>query len=314
MNVSAFLRAPGLLSSGLRAAQRAPIFLVGIPRTGSSWVGAMLSTAAGVRYFREPFNTQRRAEAEPFHLRYLRRDDVNPAFDAYCRRAFAGGVRGKDIERHAWTVYNRLRWWPGRMLVKEVHTGLALERVEAIMHPRVAVIVRHPCAVAASWARLRELRPDDPHWRTTREQLDLLLSQETLMRDHLAPFEHVMRDAATYFQQVGALWGAFYQTVLGQQRLHPDWIVVHHEALCDDPRTHFEELFGALDLEWTERTDALLAERSASERPGGPNPYDVRRDPSGQADKWRDELSDEEQRDVLSTASTFYIAAASAGL
>ncbi|MGD2165207.1 MAG: hypothetical protein PVH50_06740, partial [Anaerolineae bacterium] len=91
-----------------------------------------------------------------------------------------------------------------RVVVKDVHICLAVEHVWERLKPVVVILARHPCAVANSWARLGL----DVSFR-----LDLLLSQERLIEDHLSPFTKHIAGARDYFFSMGAYWGATYHVL-----------------------------------------------------------------------------------------------------
>lgn len=296
--------APLLMAEGLMTSRRPPILLAGMPRSGSTWVGAVMATAGSVRYYMEPFNAQWRRLAEPFQFRYVRADESVGRFDAYARAAFDGRIGGPSIERHRSPQYHRYAWWPGRVLIKEVHAILALDRVEALVDPAVVVIVRHPCAVASSWARLDKERPGGGMWGEVDAHLATLLGQPALLDDHLGPYVDVLTSARTYLEKVGALWGALYTVMLRQARANPDWVVVTHEAISRDPAREFAAIFASVGLRKTPTTAQELERTTTAE---GKTPFDAVRVSADEPDKWRRELTEAEAAEVLEHARPFGI-------
>lgn len=263
---------------GIAESQKSPIFLVGLPRSGTTWIGSVLNTAPGTKYFFEPFNWIY-IPASAQHLRkYLRGDDCDEEFAQYCRSAFAGRLDEKHFILHLSWLYKQLRWFPGRVAIKDVHCFLALEWIHQHMTPTTVIVMRHPCAVAASWFRL---------WGETQIGLHLLLEQPKLMNDYLQPFEDVIKTARGFWQKIGAFWGAMYYVMLEQQKKHPSWIVVQHEQFCQNPTQAYRQLFERLDLPWSARTDELL---EASTQKKSKNPFMTQRISSQEPDKWRKEL------------------------
>lgn len=304
MKIPSTLRPPPNPLTDVAGAFRKPILLAGLPRSGSSWTGKLLASGGGIRYFREPFNAKWQRFAEPFQFHYLRADDENTDFDVYCRAVFKGRVGGPSVERHQWSRYAHFGWWPGRVLVKEVHAVLALERIERLVGPRTVVLVRHPCALASSWRRLLEARPDDPMWSGVDHHLQGLLGQKALVDEYLAPHIHTLESAQTYLEKVGALWGAVYKVLLQQAERHPDWIVVTHESLSADPEGSFRRLFGQLGVRWTYKTSKLLEETSSKH---SNSLYGTVRVSTDEVGKWRGELSPAEAEEVLAGARPFGI-------
>ncbi len=44
------------LFTSMLVADKRPAFIVGLPRTGTTWIASILNTAPGIKYFHEPFN------------------------------------------------------------------------------------------------------------------------------------------------------------------------------------------------------------------------------------------------------------------
>ncbi len=301
--VAPLVQSARALPGDLRAARQAPIFVVGLPRSGTTWLASTLAQADGVRYLHEPFNVTHLPAARAFHMQYVRATDRVPDFERYSRAAFAGrGAYHKHKGEHAAHALQRRPWWPSRSLVKDVHTCLALDWISSHLRPRVVIALRHPCAMAASWARLRERSPNDRHWQNADVHLQALLAQPALMADHLAPYRDVLESAETYFEKLGAFWGASNYVMLRQQQWHPDWLVVQHEELCLDPLRAFRSLFRTLGLAWTADTQSKLQQDTTVD---SGRPYVLQRVSRDEPDKWRDELSAAEAEQVLRFARPF---------
>lgn len=114
---------------------RSDILLVGLPRSGTSWVGSVLGSSPSVTYEREPI-TQAWLEADN------RSPLVDPSADGAYRDHAAGVLSDHGHRR----------------LVKEVNP-LLVPHVLAEFPVTVVLLRRHPCAVALSyfergWKRL----------------------------------------------------------------------------------------------------------------------------------------------------------------
>ena len=295
VNLHDVLRGPKLLASDWIESRQRPVYVAGFARSGTSWLGKVLSTAAGVRYHREPFNYAFQPGAAPYHLHYLSAEAEDPGFEAYLRDAVAGRIDGPTVDQAFWERHRRYRRWPARPLIKDVHTLLALERVERVSGAHIVLIVRHPCAVAASWRRLHERDPSDSLFGDLDAHLDRLQRQEALQRA-FPQQERAPGAPATYLEKVGALWAAVHAVLLRQVERHPDWVLVRHEDLCAAPGDRFRDLFARLHLEWTPQTTDLLeaSTHTASERP-----YGTSRVSTDEVDKWRQDLTGQEAEEVL---------------
>ena len=243
------------------------IFLTGLPRTGTTWAGRALAAALGGPYHNEPFNWKVRPERERWHMRYLGPDDVDAGFEE---------VVGATVG--------------GRTVVKDVHTCMAVERW-AVHHPRVILQVRHPCAVAASWAAL-DYKAD---W-----QADLLLTQPALMQNHPEAGRLALERRGDLFHDVGAYWGATYRILADLARDRPDWRWSVHEQVCAEPATEYRRLVEGLPVD-TGALDRFLTETDRA--PGeGDSPYAVARRTAEEPDKWRSTLTADQVDRVLTAA------------
>ncbi|MDY6782796.1 MAG: sulfotransferase [Cyanobacteriota bacterium] len=294
-----FLKLTEDLRYGIPASGKPPIYLVGLPRSGTTWVGAVLNTSPGVKYFFEPFNFRFIPEAKPHFRKYLRGDEQDEEFARYCRDAFAGRIENQHLTNHLNWLYKKWNWFPGRVAIKDVNSLLMLEWIDSHMTQTIVIIMRHPCAVASSWLRL---------WGGPQKGLetflDILLKQPQLMQDYLSPFEEVIKTASGFWQKIGAFWGAMYYVALEQQKKHPNWLVVQHEEFCQNPTQAYGKLFKQLDLPWSARTHNFL-EISTGKK--SKNPFVTQRISSQESDKWKQELEPWQIEEVKKIARPFNI-------
>src|SRR5262245_34017377 len=154
-----------------------PIFVAGLPRSGTTWIASVLGGTAGTAYFHEPFNYRNVPESAPFAMRYLRADDPAPEFAAYCQRCFSGRQRHRAVTSRQPKWRRRLPFSFGRILIKDVHSLFALDWIDQRFGPRIVVVLRHPMAFADSWFRMAGGKSE--------EVIDRLLSQTALLEDFL---------------------------------------------------------------------------------------------------------------------------------
>ena len=278
--------------------RNSPIYVVGLPRTGTTWLASILNTAWGIKYVYEPFNRQHVPEAAPYFMKYLRADDHDPEFMHFCDRVFSGQLMTAYTQRSLAKPYSllnkRLHRLPGRVMVKDVHSGLAIECIDQHISPNTVIILRHPCATISSWLRSFKFKGN-------RFDLFQKLFQPQLLEDHLKPFEALLHKEEL-LQKMAVSWGAAYNVILQQQKRHPDWIVVKHEDLCQEPEKMFRRLFETLNLRWTHRTDKVLY-ASTSENSG--KTYVPKRISSQEPHKWKSELTSQQIDQILELVTPF---------
>jgi hypothetical protein len=74
---------------------------------------------------------------------------------------------------------------------------------------------------------------------------------------------------------------------------HPDWVVVDHEELCDNPTERFRALFAATGLDWTAAAERKLGRLNTAGT--GTRTERIARD---RIDSWKRSLDESQVRDV----------------
>lgn len=299
---------------------RVPVLVVGVPRSGSSWVGRVLGSTTGAAYLGEPDNHEHSAFALRAKLGLPGRfytelavGDEAPAYAALWANAYgtradspAERVRRKlaerllrraadddvrhSLERGRYTTAGlRLAAAlavPERppagdcLVVKSVYAQLALDWIADRFPVRVAVVLREPLNVLSSWKAMGWLRPGT---ETLAE-----LGPATVAR--LEERFGIDATATGSIEQAATLIALLHTALVDAARRHPDWLVLVHEDLCAQPHDRFEQAAGALGLRWDASVDTLLDELN---RPG--TGYETARVASDLTDVWRSRLTPEEE-------------------
>lgn len=241
---------------------KSTILVTGCPRSGTTWLGKVLSKSPDVRYIHEPFNMRMPHPSTSFQSRYsfeqLTTDDEERLNQL--KKIFTGGGR-------VWTLNKRslrlrglkglLNWYVSELrtrktaqtLVKDPIAFLSVETIAARFKTQIVVIGRRPESIIAShlsrqWdfanlhTYVKTMRPLNI-W--TDEQLDKTLDCKDSPVQRLA---HMWR--------LLALW----QIQLRDR--HPDWIFVRHEDLAKDPEQGFSTVCRRLGLEYKGTREAYI--------------------------------------------------------
>jgi hypothetical protein len=170
---------------------RRPILVTGMPRSGTTWVGRMLTASGEVGYINEPLN--RSASPGTFRIsvdhwypyvtaeneeRLLPRLEEALHFKYHLARELKQCRTRTDLHHTLKTWAGFVRSRKRRPLVKEPHAVFSVDWFTRRLGSDVVVTVRQPLAVVSSWKRL--------DWSFDFADL---LEQPALMRDWLAPFE-----------------------------------------------------------------------------------------------------------------------------
>lgn len=240
------------------ATQGRPIFVVSMPRSGSSWVGAVLGGATGSLYFREPFTRTHVSSVGGATMFAVDPVAPPPTYRVVATRLLQGSPAFRpSVIGHAdqWPPFSRR---PRRVVVKEVNP-LACRWFIDTFDPILVLLIRHPAAVALSYRKL--------WWREDGA------SDETRWRGFGA--------------RIADAWSAMFAQTEG----HNDRLVMRYEDLCSDP----VECFGAVADFCGLPRDGQLAVRVARHRGEGDgasdDPYALARDAALMRDSWRNRIA-----------------------
>jgi Sulfotransferase family len=255
-----------------------PVLVTGSPRSGTTWVGRMLTTSSQFYYVHEPFNPGFRPGCGICNIKFNRHQtyitEENekkyyqpikqmiegkynlPAAILACRGI--NEVKKKWRQNKEFLRYRRLRMFP---LIKDPIALMSAGWLGRRFDINVIVMIRHPGAFAASMKRLN-WGFDPSKWA---------LSQPLLLRDYLSPLEEELRqlkDSKTdIVGQTALLWKILYFVVSKYKEEYPHWIYLRHEDISRDPLVQFEKLFGTLGLNFTDEVRGKILEYSNESNP-----------------------------------------------
>jgi hypothetical protein len=217
--------------------QRATTFLAGSGRGGTTWIAELINHANEYRFMFEPFTARHVSEVKAFRNRqYLRPNDDDPAFVAPARAIVEGRIRNR------WVDYYNHRFVARHRLIKDIRANMFLKWLD-VHFPgmRIALLLRHPLAVAAS--RLRHTWSND---------LADFLRQEALMADHLEPHRHLLETVRDPFEQHVLQW-CIENWIPLRQFQRGELHLAFYEHFSVDPRGEIGRLFAFLGKPFSEK-------------------------------------------------------------
>ena len=285
-----------------------PILITGHHRSGSTWVGHVLSQSPTVVQVPEVFNLHGGLLRGLWNhwYQYIDPEEERPSAVRevqklltyqYDLHRILGGSHG--VRWVAFAVSTRLRtFWQFRRLrrrksplprplIKDPIALLAAEWLAARFNVEVVILIRHPAAFVNSLLRVG--------WRF---DFDELLQQEALMDRYLqnliGELEQRPEDP---IDQSALLWRCLATVIDEYVKVHPDWLLRRHEDICADPHDELRRLCTALGIPWDSDIDAALRESSSRSNPVSA-PADVthylRRDSRRLASLWKRSLTEGE--------------------
>lgn len=261
--------------------KRKPLLVTGAPRSGTTWVGRMLTASGEFHYIHEPFNPDHPFDIQIFKLKMPRymmyvTDELRNYNASYFKPMknivegkcsyFVQISRSKNLKALRYS-YKKIKEYK---IYKKLHIPPLLKDPIAIMSAGwlaktygldVIILIRHPAAVIASMKRLG--------W--TFEPKNWALSQPLLIRDYLHPYEaelkEVLNTRRESIERLAMLWKIVYYVVLKYKEEHPDWFFIKHEDLAKEPFLNFGELYNKLGLNFSERAKNTIEEFSSIKNP-----------------------------------------------
>lgn len=285
-----------------------PILITGSHRSGTSWVGRMLTgSSTPVACIFEPFSTLHRpgicAAPFPYWFPYIcaeneagTRESVADTLAFHYRtfeelramRSAKDAARlGRDRAR-----FHRSRRIGARPLLKDPIAVFSAEWLCNTFGMDVVVTIRHPITFAGSLKRLGWTHPFSD-----------FLKQPLLMRDHLEEFtdeiEWFARNERPIVEQAALLWKLIHHTILGYRDRHPTWQFLRLEDLARDPVPAFSGVYAALGMNFDQQARALVLGYNSAANPADvPGPRTVKRDSKGAMAVARTRLTEHEGRFV----------------
>jgi len=303
-------------------AQHSPLLVTGAHRSGTTWVGKVLSLTPGTAYIHEPFNPTPKLHKSqisiPYWYMYVdshNEDKYAPYIDSILAHCYPLGAAlrqarsVKDFGRISlgFLKYTSQAAFHQRSIIKDPFALFSLSWFWRRFSIRPVIVIRHPAAVVASILKRGWMFP---FWQW--------LNDDALIERYLRPFIHEIENAVqgkkSPLEQATLLWRVLYTAVAQYQASYAiDWIFIRHEDISLEPQKQFQQIFARLNLNWTPRVERFLR-ASTDERnpvkPGEGSVFDVFRASATNVKSWQKVLSSEDikrvRQDTSEVSELFY--------
>lgn len=251
------------------------IVIVGMPRSGTSWLSQIIDSSPQVRFRLSPF----------FSYAFKNAVDEHSSKEEY-ERVFQGAYESDDVfmcrtkEREVgkYPVFEYKDEHPEFLAIKMTRFhNLISHMLDLFENMKMVSIVRHPCGAIYSWLTTPSEFPQDAdpmqEWRTG--------ACRKTGPEEFWGFEDWKKVTRLHMQL--------------EQRFPDRFIILQYETLVDYPIRETKKLFHFLDLEYTEQTERFL---KASHQRHEDDPYAVFKNP-GVKDRWRNGLDPRIQQEII---------------
>eukprot|EP00752_Nemacystus_decipiens_P016866 g15098.t1 len=265
------------------------ILVTGTHRSGTTWMGKMLSANRSVAYIHEPFNVDEARFGLPIQHWFSYLPDVaDPAaFDAAYRRLlkFQGpGMAGGGAAGKAKAFIKRLGF---SMLIKDPLALMSADQLARDYGLQVVCMIRHPLAFCSSIKK----------WGWAFPFADFL-AQPKLMADHFAEYRdditRFANDEQPIVDQGILLWNLLHSVIKTYQDQHNEWLFIRHEDATQQPDEVFRDTYQRLGLAYTPAAQAAVAASSQSDRGETKDHQFKARDKDAVLKTWQDRLDADE--------------------
>lgn len=292
--------------------------MVGVARSGTSWLIRALARTPGTMHYYEPDNV----DADPTGARPVGKSGFGPypiieagerggSFGPLWDAAFAGrlpkvqeidsglklqlaraalrlpaAVREPLIKLGS-RVLVALPGGPERTAIKTIYGIFSLDWLVNRYDPRVVVLQRNPLNVVSSW-REQQI-----------PEFDLATRPALLERYRDLYGEPIGADASPLARTAWVV--GLLTSVIGEALdRHPGWLLVNHEELCEDPVNRIRAVCDKVGMPWSSEVERYLDE---SNRPGtGLKPVRVTKE---QPHRWKGRLTEAEVDEINAVLARF---------
>ncbi len=234
------------------------ILMTGAPRSGTTWLGNLLSEVPAASTLFEPLHVQKVPQTQEAGLTW--RMFVPPELrwpdgEEFFQQVFSGRILNE------WTTREMTIWKAFStkfLVVKCVRANRMLPWIcERFPIRSPVLLIRHPCAVVASQLRLRAWR-NAP--RPTAEELEPILPG----------VERILQNLNTHEEFLAAGWALDNAVPLMLGR-PGKWQLVSYEQLLVDTEQQLQRLFDTWDLDAPTNPTQLAKRPSSTSNPDGSN-------------------------------------------
>jgi hypothetical protein len=303
-----------------------PILALGMPRSGTTWLGKILDSHPETLYRHEP-DTWRRLDAVPLFASPERTDlcPVLREFVASLPAMLADRVCGKrPFFPKSYATPLSVRLYAARSLLHKslgraglvtadpappqpapgARYRLAVKSIESlgragliaacIPEARCVQIVRHPCGYVASVLRGEQQKRFGHNEAASDFELYRMACETATAGRHGITLDALK--ALTPAERLAWRWLIYNEKAHDELAANPRATTLYYEELCADPLAAARRLFAFGELDWHEQAERFIVDSTSASRS---DYYSVFKNPLESAWRWQRELDGTDAERVM---------------
>lgn len=289
-----------------------PILLTGIHRSGTTWVGRMISEAEEIHYIDEAFTPSKKHINNPINkwyidVEFLSNNKKGLIKNYLLKQAFSRNYsflnhfinfKKYNLKQYIYKTPENLTnqfSYNKRPLFKDPIALFSTEWFYKTFNSKVIIIIRHPAAFISS-ALSKEWGFPVDEFKLQKNLIDTYLN---IYKEEL----NFIDSRSNLLLQNILAWNLIYTRVKQYIEKYPQWFYVKHENLITNPINEFEKIFNYLDIEFTEKLKNKLIKKTKMSYSGSPNTDESKLDPKS----WEKKLDKNTIKQIKSkTAPLWY--------
>jgi hypothetical protein len=278
------------------------ILVSGIHRSGSTFLGKIISKHPKVKYIHEPFNLDYPKTKKPidFWYQYVNEntsrakqkeilDYINSFYKLDSKSIQLSYARSTNLKSFLKTTIDLIKRSENKVpLIKDPIAILSADWIYKKLQPKTIISIRHPSAFVAS-IKVKNWEFDFKHLE---QQHDLVETKLINYKDQISEY---VKNPPNIIEQGILVWNIIHEIIYEYKREHNGWYFIKNEDISLDPIKEFEKIFGFLELDFNKEVKTEIIESTTSNIPSK-----LKRNSKENIKSWKKRLSKEEIEKIKS--------------
>ena len=226
------------------------IFIISLPRSGSSWIGSMIGAANNAVYLREPITQPYMQKNSPCPSFFELDRCLDKQYYKYLYFEALNGIpkyqpNNITFYPHQWKITKiNIK----KIVIKEVNP-LIIDYIISEFEPYIIYLIRHPVDVANSFYA-KGWHGEQFKSRYTNSSLSMLKEKYNISFND------------DFYCQSGSIQAITQNIVMNVLKTYPYYTIVKYEDVCSDPFKVVNEVYNKLGLNFNNEIENIIMQKS----------------------------------------------------